>query len=235
MNHLGCGILCLALALALALPIFFHGVMVGALADLGMGADIAFLLLLGILIGSAINIPLWRFDTNRYVRTDPLAILGLTGLLPNLEDRRLEVQVALNVGGCLIPLALVAYEVARLASGHPGGEASAASPAGTLIALCLAVALNVVICWKLARPIPGIGIVVPGIVPGIVAATSALLVAADTAAPVACVAGVLGPIIGGSILHLRDLRKQPVGLASIGGAGSFDGIVFALVLSAFLA
>ena len=42
---------------------------------------------------------------------------------------------------------------------------------------------------------------------------------------------VLGPLIGADLLHLRDLGRRGGGLMSIGGAGTFDGIV----ISGFLA
>ena len=39
------------------------------------------------------------------------------------------------------------------------------------------------------------------------------------------------PLIGADLLHLRDLGRRGGGLMSIGGAGTFDGIV----ISGFLA
>jgi uncharacterized membrane protein len=53
------------------------------------------------------------------------------------------------------------------------------------------------------RPVPGVGILVPGLVRAAVAAILALLLASGDAAPVAYVAGVAGPLIGADLLHLR--------------------------------
>ena len=53
--------------------------------------------------------------------------------------------------------------------------------------------------------------------------------------PIAFTAGVAGPIIGADLLHLKDLPDTPVGVMSIGGAGTFDGIVLSGVLAALLA
>ena len=39
------------------------------------------------------------------------------------------------------------------------------------------------------------------------------------------VSGVLGPLIGANLLHIRDIAALETGIASIGGAGTFDGIV----------
>jgi len=42
-------------------------------------------------------------------------------------------------------------------------------------------------------------------------------------------------LIGADLLHLRDIgRIAPAGVASIGGAGSFDGIVLSGILAAYL-
>jgi uncharacterized membrane protein len=105
---------------------------------------------------------------------------------------------------------------------------------GTLIATFLAVMINIFVCWKLARPVTGVGLAVPGLVPGLVAAASALFFAGEFAPPVALIAGVMGPLVGANVLRLGDLRTRPVGLASIGGAGTFDGIVLSTVLALFL-
>jgi len=249
MYRLGCFILWLALVLAFLLPIFFFGAMESALRKLGIPPDVAVLIVLGILIGSAINVPLWRFQTPGFLCADPLAILGLAGVLPHLEERRQSCAIAVNVGGCVIPLILVVQQIVRvfllsapgtglvetgLGGTVPEGTAESPNVPGTLIAMILATAVNVLVCWKLARVVPGVGIALPGIVPGVVAAASALFLAADFAPPVAFVAGILGPLLGADILHLRDLRKMPVGLASIGGAGTFDGILLSAILAAFL-
>jgi uncharacterized membrane protein len=81
----------------------------------------------------------------------------------------------------------------------------------------------------------GIGIAMPGLFPPLLAAMSALLFVPDQAPPVAFVAGVLGPLIGADLLHLRDIEKIATGIASIGGAGTFDGIVLSGIVAAYLA
>jgi uncharacterized membrane protein len=61
------------------------------------------------------------------------------------------------------------------------------------------------------------------------------MLGADQAAPVAFVAGTLGPLIGADLLHLREIEESAVGVASIGGAGTFDGIVLSGIIAAYLA
>jgi uncharacterized membrane protein len=48
-------------------------------------------------------------------------------------------------------------------------------------------------------------------------------------------AGVLGPLIGADLLHLREVNKISTGVASIGGAGTFDGIVISGLIATLLA
>ena len=71
--------------------------------------------------------------------------------------------------------------------------------------------------------------------PAAVAAILALLVAPGDAAPVAYIAGVAGPLIGADLLHLKKIEESAVGMASIGGAGTFDGIVLSGIVAAYLA
>lgn len=52
---------------------------------------------------------------------------------------------------------------------------------------------------------------------------------------VAFVAGVRGPLIGADLLHLRDIAALETGIASIGGAGTFDGIALSGIVTTYLA
>ncbi|MCF8024780.1 MAG: DUF1614 domain-containing protein [Desulfobacteraceae bacterium] len=56
----------------------------------------------------------------------------------------------------------------------------------------------------------------------------------DTSSCAFC-AGVLGPLIGADLLHLKEIGKLNTGVASIGGAGTFDGIVLSGLLATLLA
>ncbi|MBX3027215.1 DUF1614 domain-containing protein [bacterium] len=128
--------------------------------------------------------------------------------------------LAINVGGALIPTGLSLYLLAR----------GAAPP----IAL-LAVALVALVVHRIARPLPGIGIAVPVIVPPLIAACGGLLLAPHAAPAVAYVAGSLGTLIGADLTHLGTLRRLGGPVASIGGAGTFDGIFVTGILAVLLA
>ena len=70
----------------------------------------------------------------------------------------------------------------------------------------------------------GLLFVAPGMGVAVVAALLALIFAPGDAAPVAYVVG-RGPLIGANLLHLKEIEQSAVGVASIGGAGTFGGIV----------
>jgi uncharacterized membrane protein len=156
---------------------------------------------------------------------DPMAVFGLYGWWPELQRVRRETIVAVNVGGCVIPVGLAIYEMVGLAT-----------QAGALAAIAGAAGVNIAVCYIVARPVEGVGITMPAMVPALVACgRMAFLLAPTIATPVAFVAGVAGPLIGADLLHLRDVERIASGMVSIGGAGTFDGILLTGILALYLA
>jgi len=198
--------------------------MVGALLKLQLDTQTALLLLMGILFGSLINIPVKRMIRVQEVESHPLAVFGLTGFFPELKSAQKVTVVAVNVGGCVIPTGIALYEILFIFSKGIG--------AATLVGV--AVLINTWVCYRLAKPVRGIGIAMPALIPPLVAALSALILIPGDGPPVAFVAGVLGPLIGADLMHLRDIPRISTGMASIGGAGTFDGIVLSGILAAYL-
>lgn len=217
--------LLLFLILLALLPLVFGQLFVAAMMKLRLGPMTAIFLVMGIILGGGINIPLKRIARNETLVEDPLAILGLTGRWPGFQRIRQETVIAVNVGGCLIPAGLAVYEIAYLLFDSPQ----------SLPWLAIAVAANIAVCYRLAQPVSGVGIALPGLVPAAVAAVSALWLVPEQAPQVAFVAGVLGPLIGADLLHLRDIETIETGVVSIGGAGTFDGIVLSGIVAAYLA
>ncbi|HXP73605.1 MAG TPA: DUF1614 domain-containing protein [Stellaceae bacterium] len=213
------------LVLLVLLPLLFAQLMAASLIKLSLEPGTALLLMIGIIVGSGINIPVKRIERPQKVPQHPLAIFGLGGMLPEMTRMRQQTIIAVNVGGCLIPAGLAAYEFLNLADLGPR----------FVVAGIAAGIVNVVVCYLVARPVPGVGILIPGFVPALVAATLGVLLGSDQAAPVAFVAGTLGPLIGADLLHLREIEESAVGVASIGGAGTFDGIVLSGIIAAYLA
>jgi uncharacterized membrane protein len=216
--------------LLVLLPFLYGGIMLGGLGKLHINPKAAIALTIAIIIGGFINIPVRRIvHQHQVVVVHPLAAFGLSGMLPRLRRVQRETIIAVNVGGCLIPLGIAAYELSYLA----------AAGRGALAAVTAACAVNALVCYVTARPVPGVGIVMPGLLAALVAAGLALVFAPAHAAPVAFVAGVVGPLVGADLLHLTDLAgknltSKPAGIMSIGGAGTFDGIVLSGIVAAYL-
>jgi uncharacterized membrane protein len=214
----------LVLGGVLLLPFVLANVVFAALGKLGLGPTSSLLAALGMFAGSLVNIPVARVEHERTVEYLPNRVLGLHRLLSRPVQRRSYTVIAVNVGGCLVPTALAGYQAARIAL-----EAPSVLPAagGTLL-------INVAVCYYVARPVPDTGIAMPAFLPAGAAALCALLLAPAWAPPVAFTAGVLGPLLGADFLHLDDIADIGTGMASIGGAGTFDGIVLSGLVATLL-
>lgn len=229
---LGCFAAAVAVLMMCILPVFLVDAMQTALLRLHLSASAATLAVLAILIGSMINVPVYRMPRND---VQPEIVMGLVywGMMaPQFRRVRHETVVAINVGGCIVPAVIAAWQVRHLL--RDGGNTAVA-----LFAVC---ALSIVVCWRAARPVAGIGILMPAFIAPLAAVGGTWLacslwpgVGAENLAPIAFTAGVAGPIIGADLLHLKDLLRTPVGVMSIGGAGTFDGIVLSGVMAALLA
>lgn len=215
-----------SLVMLALVPFVFGPFMVTSLSKLHLSPQTAFQLMVAIIIGGFVNIPVRRIPHQQPVSSNPLAVIGLDGKTPAwLNRQRHETIIAVNVGGALMPTGIALYQLLYLV---PLGEAA-------VWAVVVAVTINVAVSYFVATPVTNVGIVMPGFVAPLTAVLSALILAPDHAPPVAFVAGVLGPLIGADLLHIDEIAKTPTGVASIGGAGTFDGIVLSGILAAYLA
>jgi uncharacterized membrane protein len=191
-----------------------------AFERLGLSADSAFLLLLTSLLGSVINLPLFTIRSELPpVETLPPPLRRLLHL-PQLPFTGKTV-VAINVGGCLIPVSFSLY----LLQYHP-------LPPGDVV---LAIALVSTVSYLASRPMPGIGIGMPILVAPLTTALAALLINPEERAPLAYISGTWGVLLGADLLRLKDVRRLGAPLASIGGAGTFDGIFITGIVAVLLA
>jgi uncharacterized membrane protein len=85
-----------------------------------------------------------------------------------------------------------------------------------------------------AYPVKGVGIAEPTFVPPIISTMVALLLSREYAAPLAYISGSLGTLIGADLLNLGKVQGLGAPVASIGGAGTFDGIFVTGILSVLL-
>lgn len=219
---------CLSLIIFLGVllfPLFLANALLSALNKLGLNPGIALLVALGIFLGGLVNIPVYRIRREQPIEYVHVRMFGLHRIIPVQPRQWGHTVIAINLGGGLIPLAVALYELLRISD--RGIDA--------LLAGLTAIAINVILSYLIARPVPNVGIAMPSLVPGIVAALTAFFILPSFAAPVAFAAGVLGPLVGADLLHLRDVQKITTGVASIGGAGTFDGIVISGLIATLLA
>jgi uncharacterized membrane protein len=105
------------------------------------------------------------------------------------------------------------------------------NPVQTLIA----VAAVAWIAHASSRPVAGVGVAMPIFFAPAAAALIATALDYEQRAPLAYISGTLGVLLGADIFRLRDIRALRAPMASIGGAGSFDGIfisgLFAVLLT----
>ena len=88
----------------------------------------------------------------------------------------------------------------------------------------IAVACVATICHASAQTVHGVGIAIPIFVPPLAAAITAAFISWRNAAPLAYAGGSLGILIGADLLNLGKLQGLGAPVASIDGAGTFDGV-----------
>jgi uncharacterized membrane protein len=196
------------------------GALTIAFDKLGLSPESAFLLLFTSLFGSVVNLPLFTLRAEPGVAAAvPWMFRGL--LRPPAREFAGRTLIAVNLGGCLLPVGFSIYLL-----GHSALLVSQALTATGLVAA---------ISWLLSRPIPGVGIGMPLLAAPLSAALISLAINSAQSAPLAYVSGTLGVLIGADLLRLRDIRKLGTPFASIGGAGTFDGIFLTGIVAVLLA
>jgi uncharacterized membrane protein len=186
---------------------------------LGLGSRTAFLVLFASLIGSYFNIPIIELPARQVLAREVVPFFGMSYVIP-VRVEWPGTLIAINVGGAVIPVLVSLYLLItrRL-----------------WIRSLIAVAVVAAICHFFARPIPGLGIAMPVFVPPLVAAGVALLLSRAEAPPLAYISGSMGSLIGADLLNLDKVQDLGAPLASIGGAGTFDGVFLSGVLAVLLA
>jgi len=191
-----------------------------AFEKLGLSREAAYLLFVSTLSGSLINLPLFRMKARPAQRgLPPEDLRALFGMRETPVAA--QVTVAVNVGGCLIPVSFSIYLLAHVDLG-----------ASETLAAVAAVAM---VAFFSSRPLRGIGVVMPLLVAPVAAALIAGMLDYEQRAPLAYVGGTLGVLLGADLFRLRDIRSLGAPVASIGGAGTFDGVFISGLLAVLLA
>jgi uncharacterized membrane protein len=186
---------------------------------IGLSPNQAFTLLLSSVLGSAINLPLVRLKGESMVEESIVRVYGMPTVIPTILEHE-DTLVMVNLGGAVIPTVVAIHMLIQFRIYLPA-------------LLCVGLVAGIV--HRFARPIPGVGIGLPGLLAPVLAAASTWLFPEAPAPALAYVAGTLGTLIGADLLNLGRIRGLGAPVASIGGAGTFDGIFLTGILAVVLA
>jgi uncharacterized membrane protein len=213
------GLFSILVFLAIALIILIQlRILRYAYMRLGVGPGAALLLLFGSLIGSYFNIPITILPGAPVRSGEIIEFYGMRYVVPLVVAPG--TVLAVNVGGAVIPAIMSAYLVMRYQ---------------LWIRAALATAVIAIIIHSMATPVPGVGIAVPVFVPVVATAILAFLLSREYAPPLAYIGGSMGTLIGADLLNLDKIGALGAPVASIGGAGTFDGIFLTGILAVLLA
>jgi uncharacterized membrane protein len=187
--------------------------------SMGLGERTVFAILLLSLLLSYVNVPIAELPARRTAAAAVVSFFGVQYVIPVVQDWPATV-LAVNLGGAVIPVLLSLYLMVK----HRLYE----------LAL-IGVAIVTLVCHGLAHPVPGLGIAEPAFVPPITTAIVALVLSRRYAAPLAYISGSLGTLIGADLLNLSKVQGLGAPVASIGGAGTFDGIFLTGLLAVLYA
>ena len=179
-----------------------------ASANMGLGPRTMLAVLLASLLGSYVNIPIAYLPERSVSTASEVTFFAMRYVIPLVREWP-ATMLAVNLGGAVIPTLLSLYLIAK----------------NRLFSLSLAgIALVAAACYFLAKPEPGLGIAEPVFVPPLVTAVVAVILSRRYAGPLAYACGSLGTLIGADVLNLGKIQGLGAPIASIGGAGTFDGI-----------
>jgi uncharacterized membrane protein len=189
-----------------------------AYMQLGVSSRTALLLLFASLIGSYINIPVGEIPDQAPVANQLIQFFGMQYQVPGAVGASSTI-IAVNVGGAIIPVFMSLYLLNHYDLWLKG---------------IVATAVVAAICYSLASPVQGLGVAVPIFVPVLATAVVAFVLDRKQIASLAYVAGSLGTLIGADLMNIDKIPGLGVPVASIGGAGTFDGIFLTSILAVLL-
>lgn len=194
------------------------GILRYAYERMGIPPRYVFSILLLSLLGSAINIPVAQFRPETVVSGRVIHSHGVQYVVPVIRHSRGTI-VAVNVGGALIPAILSLYLMFKNR---------------LFVRAVLAIAVVAVVTNSLATPVRGVGVSMPIFIPPVVAALAGLVFGWRKAAPLAYIGGCLGTLIGADLMNLSRIPGLGAPVASIGGAGTFDGVFLVGIVAVLL-
>jgi len=212
-------LLVLFIFFVLAIALFELRILEYAYERIGISRRYVWGVLLLSLLGSYVNIPVAELPPEKVESNREVLYYGVRHVVPLVQEWPRTI-VAVNVGGAVIPTLLSLYLMIA-------NRLFLRGLAGVAV-------VTLVVHW-FAQPVQGVGISIPVFIPPLVAAGVALLLSRQNAAPLAYIAGSLGTLIGADLLNLNKIQGLGAPVASIGGAGTFDGIFVTGILAVLLA
>ncbi|RLB18509.1 MAG: hypothetical protein DRG63_02280 [Deltaproteobacteria bacterium] len=193
-----------------------------AFTKIGIPPQYVFTALFTTLVGSFVTIPIKKIPQETMTAETRVDFFGFRYVVP--VWRKKETVVAVNLGGAIIPTVISLYLLFK--TGVWGRAA-------------IATVFMSIITYRLAKPVRGLGIALPAFLPPLLAALVSVIAGNGHIPGVAYISGTLGTLIGADLLNLKKISDLGAPVASIGGAGTFDGIflngILAVLLAALLA
>ena len=195
------------------------GVLNIAFESMGVDRRYVFTFLILSLLGSYINIPVAAFPAEQVHSGEIVDYYGVRYVIPVVINWPRTV-IAVNLGGAVIPFVLSVYLILKNRQ---------------YLRTALAIGIVTWAVHAMARTVPGVGVVVAIFIPPLITAFVAVAISRRHAAPLAYISGSLGTLIGADLLNLGKIRGLGAPVASIGGAGKFDGIFLTGLIAVLLA
>lgn len=190
---------------------------------------VLFLILAGMLVLSATEIPIYRIRTKKPDFSDEKnELLSEFYSVPVAEEIETDSElvfdssITLNVGGFILPLILAAYVAINETIKCP------------IFASLEILLIIVVVTHLLTEFKSGIGIVIPDYI-GLVAIPFALILEPENAASIVLVSGVFGILVG-IITSLFNINENTEGSAfiNLGGVSNFRAIYITVLIASLL-
>ncbi|NJD76601.1 MAG: DUF1614 domain-containing protein [Candidatus Methanoperedens sp.] len=190
-----------------------------AFRKLGFPPEYSLLFLFLSLLGSHINIPVSEITSREPIVSGRIIeFYRFKYVVPPVEVKRRTI-IAVNIGGAVLPVMISIFLATLVNIGD----------------VLIGVLIMTILIHLIARPVKGLGIAVPALIPPVAAAALALLISPGEAPIIAYISGTLGSLIGADLLNLKKIPELGTPVASIGGAGTFDGIFLTGIISVLLA
>ena len=175
------------------------------------------------LFGSYVNIRIKEVESIQpiiYLRE--AYFFGVRWRIPEIRYGPGKMVIAINVGGALIPLFFSLYLLFFSVPAHE------INPLISYVKIIVAFIVVTLVVHAFAKPVKGMGIAIPSFIPPVISAVVAAILypiyVKTNPFIIAYVAGTLGTLVGADLLNWKKIPELGAPMASIGGAGVFDGV-----------